>query len=138
MHIRMPSRIMKSKILNIGLILTSFVGYLEWGGGNSMFLFQGEIEVVSKFLNDPASALHPFTLLPLVGQVLLLITLFQKSPSRLLTFLGLAGIGVLLVFMLIIGLLSLNFKVALSTLPFLVTSFMAVKHHRAIRSGTKQ
>ena len=129
---------MKSKILNIGLILTSFVGYLEWGGNNKMFLVQGEIEVISKLLTDPGSALHPFTLLPLVGQVLLVITLFQKSPSRLLTYLGLAGISVLLLFMLVIGLLSLHIKTALSTLPFIVTGFMTVKHHRAISSSTKE
>ena len=65
---------MKSKLLNIGLILTSFVGYLEWGGNNKMFLIQGEIELISKLLTDPGSALHPFTLLPLIGQVLLILT----------------------------------------------------------------
>ena len=102
-----------------------------------MFLVQGEIEVISKLFIDPGSALHPLTLLPLVGQVLLVITLFQKSPSRLLTYLGLSGISVLLIFMLIIGLLSLNIKITLSALPFLVTGFLAVKHHRTISSSAK-
>jgi len=129
---------MKSKILNICLILTSLGGYLEWGRNNKMFLVQGEILVISKLLNAPGSVLHPFTLLPLIGQVLLVITLFQKSPSRLLTFLGLSGIGVLLILMFAIGLLSLNVKITLSTLPFLVTGFIVVKHRRALRSGAKE
>ena len=128
---------MKSKLLNIALILTSFVGYLEWGGNNNMFLIQGEIDLIAKLFTDPGSALHPFTLLPLAGQMLLVITLFQKHPSRWLTYLGLSGIGVLLVFMFIIGLLGPNMKTTLSTLPFLVTAFMTVQHHRAIRSSTK-
>jgi hypothetical protein len=129
---------MKSKILNVCLILTSLGGYLEWGKNNKMFLFRGEILVISKLLNDPGSALHPFTLLPLIGQVLLVITLFQKSPSRLLTFLGLSGISVLLILMFAIGLLSLNVKITLSTLPFLVTGFIVMKHRWAPRSGTKE
>src|SRR6187551_2511251 len=100
---------MKSRILNLLLILTSLLGYLEWGGGNSAFLFHAEAEIVSKLFTDPISTLHPFTLLPLLGQFVLLFTLFQKSPGKALTFIGMTGIGVLLVFMSIIGLISLNF-----------------------------
>lgn len=121
---------MKSKILNLSLILTSLFGYLEWGGNNNMFLIQGEIEIISKLLVDPTAVLHPFALLPLAGQVLLMVTLFQRSPSRILTFLGLSGLGVLLTFMFVIGMISLNMKVAFSTLPFLITGVITVKHHR--------
>ncbi len=31
---------MKSKILNFFLIITSLLGYLEWGGNSHSFLFQ--------------------------------------------------------------------------------------------------
>lgn len=127
---------MKSKLLNLGLILSSLVGYLEWGGNNSMFLFQGELEVIAKLFTDFGATAHPFTLLPLLGQLLLAFTLLQKSPSRMLTFLGLAGVGLLLAFMFIIGVLGLNIKIALSVVPFLVLAFMTVKHHRAQRSAT--
>ncbi len=126
---------LKSKLLNLGLILTSLMGYLEWGQNNSMFLFQGELEVIAKLFTDFGSAAHPFTLLPLLGQLLLAFTLLQKSPSRMLTFLGLAGIGLLLAFMFIIGAMGLNFKIALSVVPFLTLAFMTVKHHRAKKSA---
>ncbi len=121
---------MKAKILNVCLILTSLIGYLEWGNNNSMFLLEGEIEVISKLFNDPTSVMHPFTLLPLTGQILLLITLFQKSPGKWLTFIGLGGISVLLLFMLYISIISLNYKIALSTLPFLFTGFLVIRHRR--------
>lgn len=127
---------MKSKLLNLGLILSSLVGYLEWGGNNSMFLFQGELEVIAKLFTDFGATAHPFTLLPLLGQLLLAFTLLQKSPSRMLTFLGLAGVGLLLAFMFIIGVLGLNFKIALSVVPFLALAFITVKHHRAKKSAT--
>lgn len=73
---------MKRKFLNLLLIVTSPFGYLEWGSENSMFLFQGEWEVLVKLFQDPVAAAHPFTLMPLLGQILLLITLFQKGTEQ--------------------------------------------------------
>ena len=124
---------MKRKILNGLAVLTSLVGYLEWGGGNSSFLFQAEWEVLGKFVNDPVAAAHPFTLLPLLGQVLLLVTLFQREPNRWLTYIGIACLSLLLVFMFLIGLLSLNFKILLSTIPFIVTAVLAIIEARRKR-----
>lgn len=120
---------MKSKILNLGLILTSLFGYLEWGENNSMFLFQGEWEVLSTLFSDPLSIIHPFTMLPLLGQILLISTLFQKQPGRIRTFLGLGGIGVLLLLIFIAGIMGSNFKIVLSTLPFFVCAFLVVRHY---------
>ena len=121
---------MKSKILNLTLILTSLIGYLEWGQDMSMFLFQGELDVISKLFTDPLSVLHPFTLLPLLGQILLLITLFQKNPSKVLTYVGMACIGVLLLMVCFVGLIGSNYKVALSALPFLITAVLVIRHWR--------
>ena len=117
----------RSKILNLFLILTSFVVYLEWGSDNKMFLIEGEIDLFSKIFSDPLSVIHPFIFLPLIGQLLLLITLFQEEPNRLLTNLGLFGLSVLILFIFFIGIISKNFKIALSTIPFLITAFLIIK-----------
>ena len=119
-----------AKRLNLALILTSLLGYLEWGTDQQMFLWQGEIEVIIKLFTVPRSVLHPLTLLPLVGQILLLITLFQKSPSRTLTWVGLAGLSVLLVLLFAVGAISLNIKTVLSTAPFLVVAALTVHQLR--------
>lgn len=121
---------MKKKVLNACLILTSLMGYLEWGGDNKMFLFQGEFEVLAKLYQDPLAAAHPFTLLPLFGQLILLFTLFQKTPGKILTLVGLGCLSVLLVFMFLIGLISLNYKILLSTLPFLVMGILVIMELR--------
>ena len=118
---------MKHKILNLLLVLTSLIGYLEWSGGNHLFLFQAEAQILSKLFTDPQSVLHPFTVLPMVGQILLLITLFQKEPSKRLTYIALGGLGLLLGFMFVIGLMSWNYKVLASTVPFLVVAVFRVK-----------
>lgn len=121
---------MKSKILNFLLIITSLFGYLEWGGNNHMFLFQTEIEIFSKLLIHPTSVIHPLTILPLLGQLFLLFTLFQKEPSKKLTFIGITCIGILILLMFIIGIMSWNFKILTSTLPFIALSIVTIFHHR--------
>ena len=125
-----PLGMNRRKILNGLAILSSLFGYLEWGGGNDAFLFQAEMEVLGKLVSDPVSAAHPITLLPLLGQVLLIVTLFQKEPSRLLTYLEIACLALLLVFMFLIGLLSLNLKILFSTIPFLLTAVLAIMEAR--------
>lgn len=120
---------MKSKILNLLLIITSLMGYLEWSGNNHSFLFQAEAEILSKLFTDPASILHPLTILPMLGQLVLVITLFQKTPSKSLTYISIGGLGLLLLLMLVIGLMSLNLKIIISTIPFIVTAVVAIRHY---------
>lgn len=127
---------MQKKLLNLSLILASLIGYLEWGKGHSAFLFQAEAEVLAKGLADPAAAIHPFTLLPILGQMALLATLFQKDVGRAPTYFGIAGIGILLALMFVIGLITLNLRILSSTLPFLAMAVLTVrKHQTAPRRG---
>lgn len=121
---------MPKKALNLLLILASLVGYLEWGQGPSVFLFQAEMEMFTKAVADPGSVIHPFTLLPVLGQLALVVTLFQRTPSKVLTYAGIGGIGLLLGLMFFIGVIGANAKVALSALPFLVLSVVTIRVHR--------
>lgn len=118
------------RIINSLLLLTSLIGYLEWGNGNKTFLFQAEWEVISKMFADPLSAFHPLVLLPLAGQLALLVTIFQNHPNRILTITGITGIGILFAVILLAGIMGMNWKVVVSTLPFLTTAFYAIKDLR--------
>jgi cobalamin biosynthesis protein CobD/CbiB len=120
------------KLLNLALILTSLFGYLEWGKDNHSFLFEAEAAVFSNLLKDPASAIHPLTVIPLIGQILLLTTLFQKKPSRYLTIAGAVCIGLLMAVIFLAGVLGSRYLVILSTLPFLVVAFMAMRQSRRV------
>ncbi len=124
---------MKGKILNTLLIVTSLLGYLEWSGNSSSFLFQVEAEIFSKLFTDPAAVLHPFTVIPFIGQLLLLLTLFQKEPSKVLTYVSILGLGFLLGFMFVIGVMSLNYKIIISTIPFITVAILAVIHYRKVK-----
>ena len=124
---------MKSKFFNFLIIITSLFGYLEWSGNHHSFLFQIESELISKLFIDPISVLHPFTVLPLIGQVILIITLFQRTPSKIMTYISIGGLGILLLLMFFIGLMNLNYKIIISTIPFLVVSVLAIRHYRKIQ-----
>ena len=128
---------MKSKILNLLVVLTSLVGFLEWGETNQLFLFQVEAEIILKLFKNPSSALHPFVILPLFGQLLLLFTLFQPKPNKILTFIGIALLTLLLGFMFIIGVISLNIKIICSSIPFLITAVLTVRHYTDKNSKQK-
>jgi len=121
---------MKAKILNLCVLLTSLIGYLEWGRDMHMFLFQGEAEVVGKLFHDPMSVIHPLTLLPLFGQLILLYTLFQKTPGKIPTYIGLGCLSLLLLFITLVGALSLNYKIVLSTIPFILSGALTVINTR--------
>ncbi len=122
---------MKKKLLNLALILSSLFGYLEWGTENHSFLFQAEAEILNKLFSDPNSVVHPFTLLPLFGQLVLAASLFQKQPGKILTYAGIGCIGILLAFMFVIGILSANWKILISTIPFLVLSAYTIIQYRS-------
>lgn len=128
----------RTKVLNACLILTSLIGYLEWGGDKRTFLFQAEADVIGNLVSDPVSAIHPLTLIPLVGQLMLLVTLFQKRPGRKLTFIGLACLSMLLLFMFFIGLFALKFKIVFSTVPFIIAGVLTVRNQRkAVPASSK-
>lgn len=121
---------MKSKVLIALLIITSLFGYLEWGRGQHSFLLEAEWDVFKRIFTDPLSVAHPLIFIPLVGQIILFITLFKRAPNKLLIYLGTVCIGILLGLMFIIGVIDLNIKIIASTLPFLITSFYMIRYVR--------
>lgn len=118
------------KLLNVCLLLSFLIGYLEWGKTSHLFIFQAEAELFSKALNNPQGVLHPFILIPFAGQLLLLYTLFQKEPGKVLTFVSLGCLGLLILFLFLIGLMSRNVKMIVCALPFIVTGILIMRYYR--------
>jgi len=125
----------KERILSVLLILTSLFGYLEWGQGQQLFLIQAEGEILVKLWTEPKSVLHPLILMPLMGQILLAVSIFQKTPSRILIYLGTGSLSLLIGLMFFIGMISLNLKILFSTIPFLLLTVYTLIHFRKKASG---
>lgn len=125
-------------MLNGALLITSLVGYLQWGDRQHAFLVQSEWEILSKFFSDPMSVIHPFTMIPMMGQFVLVVTLFQKQPQRLMTFVGMGSLALLLLFILLVGVLAGNVKIIASVIPFVFISGWIIKHDRQNRKKSLQ
>lgn len=102
-----------------GFLLTFLIGYLEWGGGNAAFIYEVEMTLFGKANESLKSLIHPLIILPFLGQFFLLIALFQHKPKKRWVTIGIILQGVLMLMILLVGILSLNLKVMLSTVPFL-------------------
>jgi hypothetical protein len=117
---------MKNKLLVVLIILSSLVGYLEWGGNQKAFLFEIEMEVLSKLFTNPGSIIHPMTILPMLGQILLIISLWREPLNKKLVYWGLGLIGILLLLLLFIGIISFNWKIIVCSLPFLIVAILYI------------
>lgn len=106
------------KKIILGLFLSSFIGYLEWGK-QSAFLGKVEYDLLFQSPKSADTFLHPFVLFPLVGQLLLLFSFFSSKPKLWLIIAAATGIALLFLLVFLVGLLSLNFKILLSVIPFL-------------------
>ena len=123
---------MKLRMLNLMILLSSFFGYLEWGKNQKLFLFQAEFDILKKIFSDLNSVLHPLIILPLIAQLILLVTLFQKYPSIKLIWIGIIGLAILFLFMFFVGCISMNLKIVLSTLPFIILSLIFIFRKRIL------
>lgn len=95
-----------------------------------MFLIEGEIGVLEKLLTAPMTATHPFTIPPLYHT-------FSRAPPRLLTYLGMTGIGLLFLVFLFVALFELNLKALASVVPFFALCTAVIINFKKSSSNTK-
>lgn len=124
---------MKAKLLNTFLLLTSLLGYLEWGNNQNAFLAHAEWDILKKTVTTPLAVAHPLIIIPMISQFLLLLTLFQKKASKMITYIAIIGLGLLFGFITLAGLLSLNVKIVGSTLPFLTAALVTINYYRKLK-----
>jgi len=125
---------MKLKLFMILTLLTPLIGYLEWGGNQHTFLLFTEWQVIRGLLTNSESVIHPLTVLPLLGQLIILYTILVNNFPAWLLYTGIILIALLLVFMLFIGIISLNFKISLSVIPFIISSILTIYHYRKLNT----
>ena len=107
------------RIINLGLLIAFSFCYLEWPPNNSMFIFQGEYEIFTNTKNMASNFTHPIILLGLVTQLILLYSAIKVNVSKKLNHLGVLLLTPVVLLFLVVGILSSNIKIILSTLPFL-------------------
>lgn len=121
----------RAQFYGVLTILSSFMGYMEWGADSNSFVVTAEIDILYKLVTSPSEVMHPFVLIPLAGQVLLVISLFRKKPMRL-GVLGILFISLLYLMLLFISIIGLNWGMMASVLPFFVFSILYLIQLRKI------
>lgn len=106
------------------LLLTSLIGYTEWGTTQHAHLFQIEAELLRKLFNSPKDLIHPFVILPFLGQLILLIAILKKQTPRWLIIIGILFLGILLLLLLLIGILARDAKIIGFALPYVLLSIL--------------
>lgn len=129
------SNMKKNQIIILLLLVLSLFGYLEWGKNQHSFLFQAEADILSKILDHTKDFIHPFILLPLFGQCCLIISLFLNRHTQKLQVIGILSLSLIMLTVLLIGFLTLNIKMILSSLPFVG---LAIWHLRQLYINRKK
>jgi hypothetical protein len=107
------------RLLNIALLIAFQICYLEWPPHNSMFLFYGEYELFSKKEHLLENLIHPVILSGLFAQIILLFGAILPNLNKKINAIGVVLLGAVVLLFFIVGLLSLNYKIVLSTIPYL-------------------
>lgn len=79
---------MKARLLNLLLLLTPMIAYMEWGADQSIFLIEVEIIVLKKAFTEPESIIHFMIILPILGQLGLIANIFLKQDKKWLVLTG--------------------------------------------------
>ena len=108
------------KLVNLGLFLSFFLCYLEWGGGQSIFIAQAAYELVFVQGLSWNTALHPVILSCILGMSALLYSVVVNKPNRWVNVLGVVLLSVVVFIFFLAGALSGNVRMIGSNLPFLV------------------
>jgi len=124
------------KLINICLLLSSLIGYLQWGKAQHAFLFQVEYDLIFGRAHSSDAFMHPFVLIPLVGQLLLLLSVFQKTPGRALSVIGLLCLSTIMLLLLFIGILTKSVAITASAMPFVGIGVFSLVYKR--KSATKK
>lgn len=108
------------KLINLGLFLSFFLCYLEWGGGQSIFIAQAAYDLVFVQGLSWNTALHPVILSCILGMLALLYSVVVNKPNRWVNVLGVVLLSVVVFIFFLAGALSGNVRMIGSNLPFLV------------------
>ena len=116
------------KLFNISLLLAFLLCYTEWGKGQSMFIGGAVVELLFR---KPRleNILHPVILCGLTGLLLFLFCAFSNRSVKWINHLAVIACGLVVLLFLVVGLADKNWKIILSTLPYLaIATFYFVRN----------
>lgn len=121
------------RYLPLLLVLAAGCCYVEWAN-ESATLFQMEWIILRSLGSAAYNFLHPVVLMPMVGQLLLLVSMLRVRPLRALVLTGIAMLGILVLLVLLAGIMGRQLLMILSCLPFIGLAILYVRIASAAKS----
>ncbi len=107
------------QLINLGLLLTFQFCYLEWPN-NTSFVFQAQYEIFSKTHQFARNFLHPIILIGFFSQILILLSVIFKNFNSKWNLIGVIALTPIVLLFLLVGIVSFNIKIIISTIPYLI------------------
>jgi hypothetical protein len=123
------------RLLKIALFVTFLICYLDFGHDGSGFVGQIEYLIIKNLNVDISSLQNPLFILAFIGQILILISVFNSNHSNGLIFLGIKLLGVIVLLILIFGIFLLSIKMIVSTIPFICVVILYILKAKSKRRG---
>ncbi len=120
----------KSQLLKFCLVVSTLLPYLQWGDDNHAFVVEIELNFFQNIFSDFSKVAHPFTFIPLLGQILIGLSLLIKKHDNWYLIGGITATSILNLFLLFISILSLNAIMFVSLLPYFILVFLNIKNIR--------
>lgn len=108
------------RLLNVLLLICFSFCYLEWPGDHSSFFYQLEYTILTKEGDLLNTLTHPLILTGILSQLILVVCIFYPKPLNKLNGIGILALTLLVIFILLVGILGMNFKIIASVMPFLL------------------
>lgn len=116
---------MATRLLNLALIPAFLIGYMEWGGGNSGFVYDAALAVFTGPGSFWQNLVHPIIAAALIGLILVVIRAARPTSSRWLIRAAVLVLAPMPILIFGIGAASANWPMVGSTLPFFVLAVIA-------------
>ncbi|MCC7029107.1 MAG: hypothetical protein IT257_02300 [Chitinophagaceae bacterium] len=114
----------KIRVINAGLFFSFFLLYLEWGKTQAHFMFELAMLIFTKKANSLETLTHPIIVMLIGALSLTLISACSRKPNRVLNLIAVLLMSAFVLFVLLIGFIAHNYKIALSTIPYLSCSVL--------------
>lgn len=111
---------MINRILNALLVLCFGICYTEWGDGLSTTIFRMEYELLFVKRNLLETITHPLIASGLAGQLGLIYCAIVPRVPKWLNLGAILLLAVIVLLFLLVGILSANYKIIGSALPFIL------------------
>ncbi len=112
-----------NRLLKIGIFISFLICFVDFGHDGALFVGELEYNIIVTLKDSNGAFAILFFLIPFIGQLIIFISIFKNNGITKIFFVTiLLSFIVLLIF--ILGLLTSNIKIIISTIPFISISII--------------